>query len=96
MGLAHGIIGVSYVRVSLDPGAERAAQHHPYDKVVIVEEGRGTATVEGESHQVEAGQTLTVPARTTHALANTGDGPLRLLELHANGRVIDEAAEHAA
>jgi mannose-6-phosphate isomerase-like protein (cupin superfamily) len=37
-----------------------------------------------------------VPARTTHALANTGEGRLQLLELHTNGRVIDEAAEHAA
>ncbi len=88
-GLSHGTIGISYVQTALAPGAGCATHSHPYDEVVIVEEGRGLAHVGEDSRDLEAGHTLTIPARTAHGFANNGEDPLRLLELHANGRVIE-------
>lgn len=89
-GFSRGLIGLTLVRVTLGPGATRAAHRHPYDEVVLVEAGTGVAHSADDELALTAGDALTLPARTTHAFANTGAGELRLLEIHADGRVIEE------
>ena len=89
-GFAHGLIGVTLVRVRLGPGATRAAHRHPYDEVVLVEAGEGVARAGSDDLAISAGDAVTLPARVAHAFANTGAGELRLLEIHADGRVIEE------
>ena len=91
-GFTHGLIGVTLVRVSLGPGATRAAHRHPYDEVVLVEAGEGVAHADSEDLAMRAGDAVTLPARVVHAFSNTGAGELRLLEIHADGRVIEEPA----
>jgi mannose-6-phosphate isomerase-like protein (cupin superfamily) len=39
---------------------------------------------------MRAGDAVTLPARVVHGFSNTGSGELRLLEIHADGRVIEE------
>jgi mannose-6-phosphate isomerase-like protein (cupin superfamily) len=91
-GFAHGLIGVTLVRVSLGPGATRAAHRHPYDEVVLVEAGQGVAHAGSDDLAIGAGDAVTLPARVVHAFSNTGAGELRLLEIHADGRVLEEPA----
>lgn len=88
-GFAHGLIGVTLVRVRLGAGATRAAHRHPYDQVVLVEAGTGVAHADGSAMAIAVGDAVTLSAHTPHAFANTGDGELRLLEIHANGRVLE-------
>jgi mannose-6-phosphate isomerase-like protein (cupin superfamily) len=89
-GFAHGLIGLTLVRVTLSPSATRPARRHPYDKIVLVEAGEGVANAGDETLAIGTGAALTLPARVTHAFANTGTEELRLLEIHADGRVIEE------
>ena len=89
-GFAHGLIGLTLVRVKLGADATRAAHRHPYDEIVLVEAGEGIAHAGDEDLPMRAGDAVTLPARVTHAFSNTGAGELRLLEVHADGRVIEE------
>ena len=91
-GFAHGLIGVTLVRVVLAAAGTRPAHRHPYDQVVLVEAGEGVAQAGDDALAVRAGDALTLPARMVHAFANTGDEELCLLEIHADGRVIEEPA----
>jgi mannose-6-phosphate isomerase-like protein (cupin superfamily) len=88
-GFDHGLIGVTLVRSTLAAGAARAAHQHPYDEVVLVESGTGLAHAGGRELALGEGDALTLSARTPHAFVNTGDAELRLLEIHANGRVLE-------
>ncbi len=89
-GFARGLIGLTLVRVTLGPGAIRAAHRHSYDQILLVEAGCGTAHAGNEQLALAPGDALTLPARTPHAVANAGRGELRLLEIHADGRVLEE------
>jgi mannose-6-phosphate isomerase-like protein (cupin superfamily) len=66
-------IGV-YVLVAPEPDRQ---QPHEDDEVYVVLEGRGTLDVEGESHAVEEGQAIFVPAGADHRF--TGYESLSLL-----------------
>lgn len=91
-GFAHGLIGVTLVRVSLGRGATRAAHRHPYDEVLLVEAGEGVAHADSDDLPIGRGDAVTLPARVVHGFSNTGAGELRVLEIHADGRVIEEPA----
>lgn len=88
-GLEHGLVGVSLRRATLAPGAATPRRRHPYDTLVIVEDGRAAAEAGAAGHDLGPGDTLTVPARLPYRLANAGDAPLRLIAVHANGRVLE-------
>jgi mannose-6-phosphate isomerase-like protein (cupin superfamily) len=60
--------------------AERAPDHfHTYDEVIYVLEGEGVMEADGASRRVAAGSCIQLPARTVHCLANSGDGPMRIV-----------------
>ena len=40
----------------------------PYDTLVYVYDGRASITISGESHEVEKGETIIMPANEPHAL----------------------------
>jgi len=54
----------------------------PYDEILVVQEGEATVTAEGEERVVRGGEVVIVPAGVAHAFVNTGDGPLRQLDIH--------------
>lgn len=91
-GFAHGLIGLTLVRVSVAPGATAAVHRHPYDQIVLVEAGEGVAHVGSDDRPITGGDAVTLPARTAHAFSNTGADDLHLLEIHADGRVLVEPA----
>jgi quercetin dioxygenase-like cupin family protein len=62
------------------PGQEHAAHVHAnQDKLYVVVEGRGEASVGDETHTVEAGGMVFAPAGTPHGMRNTGETNLVVL-----------------
>lgn len=62
----------------IPPG--RAPEHsHPYDEMVLVLAGLGTAHLGGTGHPLAAGTYLHLPPGLPHCLENTGSATLRVL-----------------
>lgn len=63
-----------------EPGQEHKAHvHADQDKLYVVLEGKGVATVGAETSEVSAGDVILAPAGVSHSMANPG--PERLVVL---------------
>jgi quercetin dioxygenase-like cupin family protein len=66
---------VVQVRVDFGPGAAFGRHRHPGEEIAYVIEGSLEYQVEGERPvTLEAGEVLFIPAGTTHAARNVGEG----------------------
>ena len=74
---------VSFFVGSFAPGRGPKLHTHPYDETFILEEGRATFTVDGETVEAEGGEIVVVPARTPHKFVVTGDRDMRSVNIHA-------------
>jgi mannose-6-phosphate isomerase-like protein (cupin superfamily) len=92
-GYLHGNTHLSFIWVDLPPGGGPWLHKHPYEEVFIVLEGRATFTVGSTVLEATAGQILVAPADTPHKFINSGEGPLRQIDIHANERFITEWLE---
>jgi mannose-6-phosphate isomerase-like protein (cupin superfamily) len=90
VGDDHGGIGLCVIFVDAEPGRGPALHTHPYDEVLIIQEGRATATVGDETIDVGAGDIVLIPAGEPHAFTNTGDTNLRQVDIHASPRFSTE------
>jgi len=62
-------------RVEIDPDAPAIRHWHPGEEIIYVLEGLLEYEIDGQAPQtVTAGEALTVPAETVHAVRNVGDG----------------------
>ena len=93
IGDDHGGLTMSIIFVDAAPGRGPSLHRHDYDEVLIIQEGEATVTADGETRVVRAGEVVMVPAGVWHAFVNTGDGPLRQIDIHAAGRFGTEWAE---
>ena len=59
---------------------------HPYDEVLITQEGNLTFFLGDEQREVGPGQVVVVPAGQWHGFVNSGNGPLRQLDIHVSPR----------
>jgi quercetin dioxygenase-like cupin family protein len=80
----HGGVGISFFVVIGEPGRGTPLHMHDYDEVVIVIEGRSKWRVGDQEREAVAGDVLIVRAGEPHRFINSGDGPLRQLDLHLN------------
>jgi len=64
--------------------AGSAAASTRYDEIVYVIEGRSKWTLGDQEREASAGDILIVRAREPHKFINSGDGPLRQLDIHLN------------
>lgn len=68
--------------VRIDPGTPAGEGHsHPHEQVTFVARGSPTMIIDGEAHDLNAGDTVLIPGETTHAAANDGDEPAVLLDV---------------
>ena len=95
-GFAHGAVGISFILVNGVPGSGPRLHRHPYAEVFVVQEGRATFTVDGATLEATAGQVVVVQPGEAHTFVNSGDGPLRQIDIHAGGRFITEWLEEPA
>jgi mannose-6-phosphate isomerase-like protein (cupin superfamily) len=92
-GYLHGDAPVSLIFFDGPPGSGPRLHWHPYPEIFVIQEGQATFTVGDETIEVSAGQIVIGPANIPHKFINSGDGPLRQLDIHANDRFITEWLE---
>lgn len=92
-GHLYGGVGVSFLLVDAPPGGGPKLHAHPYEEVIVVQEGRATFTVGGSTVEVSGGHIVVVPAGVPHGFVNSGDGPLRQVDIHHSGRMVTEWLE---
>ena len=90
---SRGAGDVSIIRQRQQPGGGNPAHFHDRQEVMLVVDGSVAVSMDGETVTLNAGDTLIVPARTAHQLANAGAteaewllvGPAGIGFFHANG-----------
>lgn len=92
-GYLHGDTALSFIWVDMPPGDGPRLHKHPYEEVFIIQEGRATYTVGTTTLEAGAGQVIIVPPEMPHKFVNSGDGPLRQVDIHASKRFITEWLE---
>ena len=82
VGDDHGGVGICAIFVDAPPGRGPSLHRHPYVEVLITQEGRATFYLGDEEREVGAGEMVVVPAGQWHGFVNSGDGPLRQIDIH--------------
>jgi mannose-6-phosphate isomerase-like protein (cupin superfamily) len=82
VGDDHGGVGICAIFVDAPPGRGPSLHRHPYVEVLITQEGRATFFLGDEEREVRAGEMVVVPAGQWHGFVNSGDGPLRQIDIH--------------
>jgi mannose-6-phosphate isomerase-like protein (cupin superfamily) len=81
VGADHGL-EICILFVDAATGRGPSLHRHPYAEVFIIQEGRATFTVDGKRRDAGAGDIVVVHAGEAHAFVNSGDGPLRQIDIH--------------
>jgi mannose-6-phosphate isomerase-like protein (cupin superfamily) len=76
--------------VNAPPGRGPELHRHDYDEVILVQEGRATCVAGDEQRDVKAGDIIVIPAGTPHSFVNSGDTPLRQIDIHASPKFVTE------
>src|SRR5512132_914556 len=84
VGEDHGGVGICAILVDAPPGGGPSLHKHPYDEVLITQEGTATFFLGDERREVGPGQVVVVPAGQWHGFVNSGDGPLRQIDIHVS------------
>jgi mannose-6-phosphate isomerase-like protein (cupin superfamily) len=84
VGEDHGGVGICAIVVDAPPGHGPSLHKHPYDEVLITQEGTVTFFLGDEQREVGPGQVVVVPAGQWHGFVNSGDGPLRQIDIHVS------------
>lgn len=83
-------IPISLILVDMKPGEGPEPHLHPYAEIFVVLEGQATYTVGDCVVEVVAGQIMIALPNEPHAFVNSGDGPLRQVDIHCNERFVTE------
>ena len=90
VGANYGALQVSCLLVDIAPGDGPSLHRHPYVEILIVVEGSGTFN-DGETKRVAAaGEMAIVDAGQLHGFVNSGDGRLRMTNIHLSPRIATE------
>ena len=92
-GYLHGDVPASLIFFDGSPGSGPKLHRHPYAEIFVVQEGQATFTVGDVEIEACGGQILIAPAGVAHKFINTGDGPLRQLDIHLGERFETEWLE---
>ena len=96
VGMSHEFVGeqhgvnISFFLVNAPPGRGPKLHRHDYDEVIVVQEGRATCIEGDQQREVEAGDIVVIPAGTPHTFVNSGDAPLRQIDIHASPQFVTE------
>ena len=92
-GSHFGNTPVSFIWVDMPPGHGVRLHKHPYQEIFVIQEGAATFTVGSASLEAHAGQVIVVPAGAPHKFQNTGDRPLRQVDIHVSKEFITDWLE---
>jgi mannose-6-phosphate isomerase-like protein (cupin superfamily) len=92
IGDDHGV-SITFLVVAADAGRGAGLHKHPYDEVIIVLEGEATLDDGAARRVVGPGDIAVIPTGQPHGFANTGDSPLKQIDIHASPHFITEWIE---
>jgi mannose-6-phosphate isomerase-like protein (cupin superfamily) len=92
VGAEHGL-EITLLFLDAEPGHGPALHRHPYTEVLMVQEGEAELTLDGERHQARPGDTVIVPPCQAHSFVNSGNEPLRQIDIHLSPRLTTEWLE---
>ncbi|HEY9293983.1 MAG TPA: cupin domain-containing protein [Microlunatus sp.] len=75
--------GVSFFVEYALPGEGPALHRHPYSETFVVLSGEVTFTLGRDQLRGGPGDIAVAPAMTPHKFSNSGDQPLRMVNIHA-------------
>ena len=84
VGADHGGAGICVIFNESAPGRGPAQHTHPYEEIFITLEGEATFLVDGNEIVATSDEVLVVPPDTPHGFTNTGQGPLRQINIHVS------------
>lgn len=93
IGDDHGGAGVSVIFTHAPPGRGPALHTHPYAEILILIEGQATVFDGKQRREISAGDIVVVDAGEPHGFVNSGDRPLRQIDIHASPRFVTEWLE---
>ena len=82
--------GVSFFVEYVLPGEGPALHRHPYSETFVVLSGEVTFTLGREQVRGGSGDIAIAPAMTPHKFSNSGDQPLRMVNIHAASQMHTE------
>lgn len=89
VGEDHGV-GVCLIFVDAEPGRGPGLHTHPSDEILVLLEGRATLDDGREQREVTAGDVVIIPPNQPHGFVNSGEEPLRQLDIHVSPRFVTE------
>ena len=92
-GKQYGDIPISFFWVQAQPGQGPRLHVHPYEEIFIVQEGRATFTLGDPTREVEGGYIVIGPAHVPHKFINSGEGLLKMINIHPGKEVIQQWLE---
>lgn len=93
VGDEFGGIPACVIFVDAGPGRGPRLHKHPYAELFFVLEGQATFSDGTDERVVGAGDVVIVPPDEPHAFVNSGDTPLRQIDVHLNGRFVTDWLE---
>jgi mannose-6-phosphate isomerase-like protein (cupin superfamily) len=84
-GHHYGDTNVSFFLVDARPGSGPKLHKHPYEEVLVVQEGTVTFTVGDDVVEARGGQVVVVPSGAPQKFVNSGADRLRQVNIHASG-----------
>lgn len=72
----------------MPPGYGVRVHQHPDREIFTIQEGRATFAVGSTTREVHPGQVIFVPANTPHKFKNTGERPLRQVDIYVSREFI--------
>ncbi len=79
-GPETGLTQLSFAHAEVDVGKTLPAHFHErMSEIYHVVSGTGVMLLDEVSHEIHAGDTISLPPNTIHSLINTGTEPVRLL-----------------
>ena len=82
------------VVMALKPKEEIGAEVHRLDQFFRVEQGNGSAVLDGVTTPITAGYAVLVPAGTKHNIVNTSDAPMKLYTIYSPPNHRDGVVHH--
>src|SRR5438093_7432795 len=86
-------VGVCLLFVDAPPGDGPSLHKHPYEEIFLMQEGEATVVAGGTERVVRAGEVVIVPAEMPHKFVNSGEGPLRQIDIHVSPRFVTDWLE---
>lgn len=96
LGEDYGGIPASVIFVDAEPGRGPRLHKHPYAELFFVIEGQATFSDGARERVVRGGEAVIVAPGQPHGFVNSGDGPLRQIDVHLSSSFVTDWLDEAA